>query len=193
MIFFSYYSVITFSNCYLLGREGSRDALLIDAGVFDEGLLRLVEDNSLNIRHVLITHVHQAHVNGLGTLRKIYDAALWTFEPKILEFPARKLPASDVLELAGFEVQVLETPGHSSDSVCYRIDGLLFTGDALCAGSIGRTEGPYERAILLSSIRSRILTLGDGTLVFPGHGPPTTIGLERRVNPDLRESQPSTA
>jgi glyoxylase-like metal-dependent hydrolase (beta-lactamase superfamily II) len=192
MRFFSYYSVINFSNCYLLGREGSNDALLIDPGIFDEGLLKLIEDNSFYVRHVLITHSHHAHVSGIRTLRKIYDATLWGFEPKSVEFPVQKVAGSETIELAGFSIEVLETPGHSNDSVCYRIDRLLFTGDTLSAGTVGETDSPYERALLLASIRGRIIPLDDGTLVFPGHGPPTTIELERRFNPDLQEESPKT-
>jgi hydroxyacylglutathione hydrolase len=192
MKFFSYYSVINFSNCYLLGLEGMRDALLIDPGIFDEGLLKLIEDNRFSVRHVLITHSHHAHVNGIRTLRKIYDATLWGFEPERVEFPLRKVTGAETLELAGFTVEVLETPGHSNDSVCYRVDRLLFTGDTLSAGTVGETSSPYERAQLLASVRNRILTLEDATLVFPGHGPPTTLELERRFNPDLLEESSRT-
>jgi glyoxylase-like metal-dependent hydrolase (beta-lactamase superfamily II) len=192
MKFFSYYSVINFSNCYLLGQEGSADALLIDPGIFDEGLLRLIEDNSLYVRHVLITHSHRAHVNGIRTLLKIYDSTLWGFSPEQVEFPLRKVSGGEILELAGFAIEVLETPGHSTDSVCYRHGRLLFTGDTLSAGKVGETSGPFERARLLASVRSRILTLEDGTFVLPGHGPPTTLELEKRFNQDLQEESAST-
>jgi glyoxylase-like metal-dependent hydrolase (beta-lactamase superfamily II) len=192
MRFFSYYSVINFSNCYLLGQEESGDALLIDPGVFDEGLLRLIEDNLFYVRHVLITHSHHAHIGGIRTLRKIYDATFWGFAPKLMEYPVRKVAGAESVELAGFVIEVLETPGHSNDSVCYRIDRLLFTGDTLSAGTVGETGSPYEQALLLSSIRSRIMSLDDEVLVFPGHGPPTTIGLERRFNPKLQEGSPKT-
>jgi hydroxyacylglutathione hydrolase len=192
MRLFNYYAVISFSNCYLLGPEGPGDALLIDPGIFDEGLLKLIEDNRFYVRHVLITHSHHGHVDGIRTLRKIYDATLWGFGPKLLEYPVRKVEAAELLELAGFGIEVLETPGHSNDSVCYRIDRFLFTGDTLSAGTVGETASPYERALMLASIRGRILALDDGTFVFPGHGPPTTVGLERRFNPELQEESPRT-
>jgi hydroxyacylglutathione hydrolase len=190
--FFSYYSVINFSNCYLLGGEGSGEALLIDPGIFDEGLLKLIEENSFYVRHVLITHSHRAHVNGIRTLAKIYEAAFWGFAPELVEFPMRKVAGGQTLELAGFAIEVLETPGHSNDSVCYRHGRLLFSGDTLSAGKIGETSGPFERARLLASVRSRLLTLEDGTFVFPGHGPPTTLELEKRFNPDLQEESSRT-
>lgn len=185
MKFYSYYSVVNFSNCYLLGREGSRAAVLIDPGIFDEGLLKLIEGNGFYASHVLITHAHQAHVQGIRTLRKIYDAELFALEPGALDFPARRLEESSPLELAGFSFRVIATPGHSTDSVCFLTGRLLFTGDTLLAGSIGDTHTSFEKAMLLNSLKEKILTLPEQTLLFPGHGPPSTLEIERRFNPSL--------
>ena len=187
MKFFSYYSITNFSNCYLVGQEGGRDALLIDPGIFDEGLLKLVEDNGFYVRHVLITHTHHAHINGIRTLLKIYEAAIYCLDPGRLEFPVEKIGEASPLGLPGFSIEVLETPGHSNDSACFKIERLLFTGDTLSAGSIGNTSSGYERALLLSSIRSKILTQEDTTFIFPGHGPPTTLEIEKRFNPYLKD------
>ena len=187
MRFFSYFSVLHFSNCYLIGPDGPGDAVLIDAGVFDEGLLKLVEDNELYIRWVLITHVHHGHIHGLPTLRKIYDATIHTHDAERLEFPALPLSEGSAPDCGPFAFEVLETPGHSNDSVCFLIDGMLFTGDTLSAGSVGRTATGYSRALLLSSIRKKILSLKQDLLIFPGHGPPTRLGIERRFNPYLEQ------
>jgi glyoxylase-like metal-dependent hydrolase (beta-lactamase superfamily II) len=94
--------------------------------------------------------------------------------------------------LAGFSVEVLETPGHSNDSVCYRHGRMLFSGDTLSAGKVGETSNPFERARLLASVRNRLLTLEDGAFLFPGHGPPSTLELEKRFNLDLQEESPRT-
>ena len=187
MKFYSYYSVTNFSNCYLLGGEAGREALLVDPGIFDEGLLGLIEGNDWYVRHVLLTHSHLAHVNGIRTLRKVYEVELHALDPAALEFPAERLEESAPLELSGFPVQVLATPGHSNDSACFRIGRMLFSGDTLSAGAIGETASAFERALLLESIRSSILTLPEGVLLFPGHGPPSTLELERRFNPYLAE------
>ena len=149
MRFFSYFSVFDFSNCYLIGPDGPGDAVLIDAGVFDEGLLKLIENNNLYVRWVLITHVHHGHIQGLQTLQKIYEADICAFDAESLDYPARPISESKPPECGPFSFRVLETPGHSNDSVCFLIDGMLFSGDALSAGSIGHTSTGYSRALLV--------------------------------------------
>ncbi len=190
MKFYSYYSVTNFSNCYLLGGEAGREALLIDPGIFDEGLLGLIEGNGWYVSHVLLTHAHLSHVNGLRTLRKVYDLRIHALQPAAVEFPSEALEESDSLRLCGFPIRVLATPGHSNDSACFHIGRMLFTGDTLSAGGIGETASPYERALLLSSIRGKLLDLPEGVLVFPGHGPPSTLEVEKRFNPYLTEDSP---
>ncbi len=85
---------------------------------------------------------------------------------------------------------MLATPGHSNDSACFHIGRMLFTGDTLSAGGIGETSSGYERALLLSSINSKLLDLPGGVFVFPGHGPPSTLEVERRFNPYLADTSP---
>ena len=190
MRFYSYYSVTNFSNCYLLGGQSGREALLIDPGIFDENLLGLIEGNGWQASHVLLTHSHLAHVNGLRTLRKVYDLQVHALDPTALEFPAEALEETEALTLCGFPIRVLATPGHSNDSACFHIGRMLFTGDTLSAGGIGETSSGYERALLLSSIRGKLLDLPGGVFVFPGHGPPSTLEVERRFNPYLADSSP---
>jgi glyoxylase-like metal-dependent hydrolase (beta-lactamase superfamily II) len=105
-----------------------------------------------------------------------------------VSFQAQAIQEGKSLSVAGFEFRVLETPGHSNDSVCFLHGQLLFTGDTLSAGTIGDTSGGFERALLLTSIRRKLLTLGQDVFVFPGHGPPTRMEVERRFNPFLVES-----
>jgi glyoxylase-like metal-dependent hydrolase (beta-lactamase superfamily II) len=188
--FYSYYSVTQFSNSYLLGGQSGREALLIDPGIFDEGLLALIEGNGWYVRHVLLTHSHQAHVNGLRTLRKVYDLRIHAMDPAAVEFPAESLEETDSLSLCGFPIRVLATPGHSNDSLCFLVGRMLFTGDTLSAGGIGETASGYERALLLSSIRAKLLGLPAGIFLFPGHGPPSTLEVERRFNPYLADEPP---
>jgi glyoxylase-like metal-dependent hydrolase (beta-lactamase superfamily II) len=188
--FYSYYSVTHFSNSYLLGGEAGRDALLIDPGIFDEGLLALVEGNGWYVRHVLLTHSHLAHVNGLRTLRKVYDLQIHAMDPTAVEFPTEPLEETDSLSLCGFLIRVLATPGHSNDSLCFLIGRMLFSGDTLSAGGIGETASAFERALLLSSIRTKLLGLPPGVFLFPGHGPPSTLEVEKRFNPYLGDEAP---
>jgi glyoxylase-like metal-dependent hydrolase (beta-lactamase superfamily II) len=186
--FFNYFSVLHFSNCFLIGPDDSGDAVLIDVGVFDEGLLKLIEDNGFYVRWLLITHVHHGHIQGLQTLQRIYETSIYTFDVERLDAPALSIGEGKPLKCGPFSFQVLETPGHSNDSVCFLMDSMLFTGDTLSAGSVGRTATGYERALQLSSIRKKILSLKEDVLIFPGHGPSTRLEIERRFNPYLEEN-----
>jgi hydroxyacylglutathione hydrolase len=184
---YSLFSSVGFSNSYLIGPEGDGPAVLIDPGVFDTNLLQAVEGNGLSVRWILVTHAHKAHINGIRALLKVYDAEIYSNQPSGLDFPAHHIQDGDVLEGTPVPITVLETPGHSIDSLCFLTGGIVFTGDTLSAGGIGRTRDGYARGLLLSSIRKRLLSLADEVLVFPGHGPPTRIGVERSYNPYLAE------
>ncbi len=185
MIFQQIFSTVGLSNSYLVGPRGGGDALLVDPGEFGPALLRAIEGNHLRLRWILVTHAHRAHVAGIRGLRRVYEPETWCNQPSILESPARHAQDGDRLELGEIAVEVIELPGHSIDSLCWLIGGMLFTGDSLSAGGIGRTRDATARDLLVAGIRRRLLTLDDDVLVFPGHGPPSRIGVERRFNPYL--------
>jgi hydroxyacylglutathione hydrolase len=185
--FFSLFSSAGMSNSYLIGPDQGGDAILVDPGVFDAALLQAVEDNGLFVRWILVTHSHNSHVNGIRSLLKVYEAAIYANQPSILDFPARHVQDGNLLSLGDFRVRVIETPGHSIDSVSFLLDHMVFTGDLLSAGAIGRTRDGYARGLLLATVRRKLLPLGDEVLVFPGHGPPSKIGIEKLYNPFLGE------
>ena len=187
MKFFSLFSRIGFSNTYLLGPDGGGDAVLIDPGVFDAQLLQAVEGNHLYVRSILVTHAHNAHINGIRSLLKVYKAVIYANQPSVLDVPARHIQEGEVLPLGEFRVRVIETPGHSIDSLSFLVGHMLFTGDALSAGGIGTTRDGYARGLLLETVRRKMLSLGDEVLLFPGHGPPSKIGIEKLYNPFLGE------
>lgn len=187
MKFFSLFSSVGFSNTYLIGPDAGGDAILIDPGVFDAALLQAVEGNGLFVRWIFVTHAHNAHVNGIRSLLKVYEASIYANQPSVLDFPARHVEEGNELALGEMRVRVIETPGHSIDSVSYLIGHMLFTGDLLSAGTIGTTRDGYARGLLLTTVRRKLLPLGDEVLVFPGHGPPSKIGIERLYNPFLGE------
>lgn len=194
------------TNCYIVSDERNR-AFLIDAGYEYERVLAAVD--GLEVSHILLTHAHFDHIGGVQFVKEatgaqvlIHEAeAGWLTDPTLnlsavrSEFvpwpvkgpaPDGLLGDGDILELLGREVRVLFTPGHSPGHVSYLLGDVLFGGDALFAGSIGRTDlpgGDFET--LLSSIRKQLLTLDPGTRVLPGHGPATTIGDEAESNPFL--------
>ena len=192
-------------NTYLLWDSVSRDAVVIDPGGEEELVLDRIARDGLRVAAILNTHAHPDHVGGVARLRRALDVPfclhpgdqfLLDALPEVcaelgippIEAPIvdRALAEGDVLAVGSHAIRVLETPGHSPGSVSLHAGDLLFSGDALFQGSIGRTDFPGgSLTVLLGSIRDKILTLPGATRVLPGHGPPTTVDEERRANPFL--------
>jgi hydroxyacylglutathione hydrolase len=187
--FFCHFGLAAFSNGYLFGPDDGGEAVLIDPGVFDETLLAMIEKNRLELKHILVTHAHQSHVAGIETALKIYDAMVYSVVPLPRVERHTAVEDGQELVLGDFRVQVIWVPGHSPDSVAYHMPPFLFTGDTLHAGAIGSTTGATARAQLIKSIRQEILTLDDQTMIFPGHGPPSKVRVEKLLNPDLKEDE----
>ncbi len=193
MIFQQLFSTIGFSNAYLVGPRGGGDALLVDPGEFDAAMLHAIEANRLRLRWILVTHAHRAHIAGIRGLLRVYAPEIYCNQPSVLEEPARHVQDGDRLALGEIAVEVIELPGHSIDSLCFVVGRMLFSGDTLSAGGIGRTRDAQAQVLMLSGIRKRLLGLDDDFLLFPGHGPPSLIGVERRFNPYLSEGQPRSS
>jgi glyoxylase-like metal-dependent hydrolase (beta-lactamase superfamily II) len=177
-----------FSNCYVLGAEDSADAVIIDPGSMDKQILEFIEDNNFNLRAVLVTHDHLGHVHGLRTLLRIYHAEIFAINRNVLDIRTTPVRDGEKINLDPFTVEVISIPGHSADSAVYRIDNLLFTGDALTSGLVGSTASAYGAATQVNKLRSRLLSLPGDYTVLPGHGPPSTSEAERRFNIGITQS-----
>jgi glyoxylase-like metal-dependent hydrolase (beta-lactamase superfamily II) len=195
-------------NCYIIGDEGTGEGALIDPGDEAARIALAAEQTGLEIGEIIITHAHIDHVGAVAALADEYACPVLMHseaEPMLRQLPTQammmglrfgKVPAVDryiedeeVLEVGGIELRSLYTPGHAPGHLAFYLDGegLVFAGDALFAGSVGRTDlfgGDME--LLLRSISERLLALPDETKVYSGHGPETTIGDERRHNPFLQ-------
>ncbi|MDR0909381.1 MAG: MBL fold metallo-hydrolase [Spirochaetaceae bacterium] len=178
-----------FDNCYLLANEqgedaseASADAILIDPGSMDGGLLSTIENNNYRLLAVLLTHDHKNHVRGIITLKKIYDIPIYAINPGVLGFKTNLVKDGDRLSIGSITIDVLHVPGHSSDSAIYLIDNMLFSGDAITAGLIGSTISSYSAAIEMTSLQSKIFSLPKNLDVFPGHGPPSSLEAAQRFN-----------
>ena len=190
------------ANCYILTDKKSRESAVIDPGDFNEALKNAVKD--LNIKYILLTHGHFDHILALDEVRKKYAVPVYAEEEEeaVLENPEwnlsgwqglsvsakadRLLKDGDVLRLAGMEIQVLHTPGHTRGSCCYYIPDqkMAFTGDTLFCESYGRTDFPTSSsAAIQSSVRRLLKELPADTDVFPGHDSFTRIEEERKYNP----------
>jgi len=194
-------------NCYLYWDEETRDGVVIDPGSDAESILPALEQSGMTVRAILLTHGHCDHIAAVDDIKKHFDVPLYIGDgdQELLSNPSENVsemlghpivvPEPDVLvkdeqmiKLGSVMFRVLATPGHTPGGVCYldEAENVLFCGDTLFWGSIGRTDLPGgSLKVLLDSIRSRILTLPDGIKCYPGHGPNTTVGAERSSNPFL--------
>jgi len=190
-----------FSNSYILGtdfddeepedaaasREASppREALIVDPGIMDSGVLSLIEDNNYSIRGILITHDHSHHTRGLKTIMKIYKTGIYAVNPEIMGHRTMRVQDGDIINLEPFKIEVITIPGHSADSAVFKIDRLLFSGDVLSSGHAGNTSSSYAAATQINALKTKILSLPGDYIILPGHGPPSSLGSERRFNMDL--------
>lgn len=192
-------------NCYLLTAAGSRAAVIVDPGEEEELFLDQLAQRDLVLEAIWLTHGHVDHVMGVRRLkaetgapvylhpadRELYDALPeqggWLgLDLQAPPPPDHPLAEGQQLRFAGHEFQVRHTPGHSPGSVSFVSPGVILGGDVLFSGSVGRTDLPGgDFASLLHSLQRVFLTLPDSTRVLSGHGPETTIGVERLTNPFL--------
>jgi hydroxyacylglutathione hydrolase len=195
-------------NCYVIGDEETLEGAVVDPGDEAVRIALAVEQTNLEIGRILITHAHIDHVGAVTALADEYACPVLMHaeaEPMLEQLPTQammmglrfgKVPSVDhyiedgqVLEVGGLKLEARYTPGHAPGHLAFyaESEAAVFAGDALFAGSVGRTDlfgGDME--VLMRSINERLMTLPDETQVFPGHGPQTTIADERRHNPFLQ-------
>lgn len=193
------------ANCYIIWCKHTKEALVIDPGGEGPRILAEIIKEGLRLKYIVNTHGHIDHIAANNHLKEETQAKLLIHpdDAPLLRDPELNLSAytgrpfqslpsdmeitdGDEIAVGDLRFVVLHTPGHTRGSICLRAEGVLFTGDTLFAGSIGRTDfpgGSYRQ--LLESIKSKILPCGDSCVVYPGHGPSTTVGYERENNPFL--------
>ena len=170
-----------FSNCYLVVDEVSNQAIIIDPGKITKEIIARIEDNHLNLAAVLITHNHGSHADGLKTLRKIYSPKVFAADWTVAANDTTVITGDGSTQIEGMQVSYLSIPGHTSDSVVYGIGSILFTGDVLLSGEIGKTNSSYSEYILRSNIEHKIFSQLESTILMPGHGPPSTLGAAKAI------------
>lgn len=195
-------------NCYVLGCENSREGVVVDPGDDTDRILDAVSRHGLKVVAVINTHGHFDHTGGnqriitetgAGLLiheldapmlaRAVDTAAMFGLTAENSPPPSRFLTEGEFVAFGEYRLRVLHTPGHTLGGCSLHLEGMVFTGDTLFADSVGRTDFPGGSSVALGkSIREKLLVLPDDTIVYPGHGPSTTIGRERKHNPYLTPS-----
>ncbi len=195
-------------NCFILADEKTKEAVVIDPGDDARDILKVIQDKGLRVKYIINTHAHFDHVGANKAVKDATGADLLLHEadapvldtvsrqarsfgmsPVLSPPPDRLLKHGDSIVAGEVSLTVLHTPGHTPGGISLLEEGMVFTGDALFAGSIGRTDFPGgDLRTLLRSIKENLMTLPDDTKVFSGHGPASTIGDEKRENPFLNES-----
>lgn len=164
-----------FSNCYIVVNEVTSEAIIIDPGKITEKMISQIENNHLKLVAVLITHNHGSHVDGLKTIRKIYNPKILAADWEVAGNDTTVISGDGKITIAKMTVRYMTVPGHTSDSVVYGIENILFTGDVISAGELGSTNSSYSEFILKSNIEKKIFSQLEDTILMPGHGPPSTL------------------
>jgi hydroxyacylglutathione hydrolase len=194
------------TNCYLLCNMDIKECVLIDPADSQDEISRMIDESGCSLKGILLTHGHFDHIMAADAVRDKYGVKVYAScdEKNTLEQPHINLGEAyglklsvkadvwhkdgEILKLAGFDIEALHTPGHTEGGSCYYVReiGVLFSGDTLFCGSVGRTDFPGgSMSEIVRSIKEKVMVLPDDTKVYPGHGEGTSVGYERENNPFL--------
>ena len=191
------------SNCYVVAQND--EGIIIDAGVEPEKIINIINSLNITIRHVVITHCHIDHIMYCSAIKKKTGADLYIHEADSEDFvnplnngalllgydytpekPDKELKDGETIVVGDMSLKIINTPGHTPGGICVKIGDNIFTGDTLFNMSIGRTDlYKGNHSDIINSIKNKLMCFDDSVIVYPGHGPSTTIGFERKNNPFL--------
>jgi hydroxyacylglutathione hydrolase len=169
------------TNCFVIGCLDTREAVIIDPGEWNRQIADFLKEQQLTLTWILLTHGHVDHTGGIEAIRRTQQVQIAAH--RLYPSADRTLAEGDTLTVGQYTIKVLELPGHTPDSLAFVLGSDIFSGDALFAGSVGGTSTPQNYLQLTRNIRDKIFSLGDDMLIHPGHGPDTTVQIERLFNP----------
>ena len=194
------------ANCYIVFSLGSKAGIIVDPGGDTDDLIKVINDNEIELKYIVLTHGHGDHIGGVAELKRKYNIPLLIHEAdsellmdgnknfsnimgmdSVELIPDKTVKEGDEISFGELKAIVIHTPGHTKGGICLKINDQLISGDTLFKGSIGRTDllgGSYEE--LIDSIKNKLLILPNETIVLPGHGQPSTIKFEKASNPFLK-------
>jgi len=192
------------TNCYIVVNEALAECFIIDPGAEADVIDEAVRDSEARVSAILLTHGHFDHIGAVQELEDKYNVPVYAplkeatllsdpslncsvmaYGYPISVTPQKYIEDDDVFTIAGFEIKAIETPGHTRGSMCFLLkkECVLFSGDTLFKGSVGRTDLPTGNThLLIESLRDKIIILPSSTRIFPGHGPETTLEYEKKNN-----------
>lgn len=170
------------ANAYVLGCVRTKDGAIVDPGDEPDRILDVVGEMGVSPKHILITHGHGDHTGALPAVKRATGARVWVHREEGVQAD-EVVDEGDAIEVGALQAVVRHLPGHTSGSIAFVLDGGAFTGDTLFAGSLGRARGTEMYQRMLDAVRTKLFVLDEGTVLFTGHGPATTVGEEKRHNP----------
>ena len=194
------------TNCYLVMKENTKELIIVDPADHAERISKKIEDMGGKPAAILLTHGHFDHIGAAASLKEKYEIPVYAMQEEAQVLSSTRLNLSQMfgcpltleadellkdgqsILLAGMEITVFHTPGHTQGGACYYFpkEGVLFSGDTLFCESVGRSDFPTgSMSVLVRSIKEKLLVLPEATKVFPGHNEETTIGHEKKYNPFL--------
>ncbi|MCB2288972.1 MBL fold metallo-hydrolase [Clostridium sp. CS001] len=190
------------ANCYIVMDKKTKEAVVIDPGGDVDDILKAIAAIDAKVKYILLTHGHVDHTSGVEELKSITNATVCMskndndlitdgehlFGPLIEGGADKLLKQDDVIRVSDIDVICIDTPGHTPGGMCFLIENYVFTGDTLFCGSIGRTDfsgGDFNT--IITSIKSKLMSLPEETIVYPGHGSCSTINSEKLNNPFLQD------
>lgn len=191
------------ANCYIVICEDTKKAMVVDLGGEPEEIIKKSKELGFKVKSIVLTHGHGDHIAGVPGLLNTVNCPVYIHEKdeemlldpklnltavmstdKISITPDRLLKDGDIINVGNLEIEVIHTPGHTMGGISLKVENYLITGDTLFKGSIGRTDlygGCYDS--IIDSINSKLLIHSDDTIILPGHGPATKVGIEKMTNP----------